>query len=400
MIKKILPAMIGAALVGGMAPAVADVTVFGHIDTSVDYVDRGDSRTNMECNTCSIGFKGSEDLGNGLKAIFKIDFQYDTTERNRGNIDQDKAVHKAVADVTISTTGGPTTPNVTNVDIIDGGFTAVTDVNHKGSNGGSSSSIIDRDQWLGLAGNFGQVRFGTISTIYKSHGAMIDPLYRTSVQARGIGLQSGLHKGAGESGQGRAEDTFRYDSPSWNGLKVGATYTMQTDDSDNSTDTPWGAGIEYKNGPFLVFADYITSDNGGDDDAYKLGGKWTFGNYSLYGQYEFDGGLISSTGGTFGVNSQGAGNKGDSADVWEIGGTGTWGNNMLVAAYGQQDKTSGANREDFIDEQRVNNESDQWEIVGVHSMSKRTKIYAGYAAISPDSGSNLDIVTLGMKHLF
>ena len=42
MIKKLLPTMIGAALVGGMAPAVADVTVFGHIDTSVDYVDRTD----------------------------------------------------------------------------------------------------------------------------------------------------------------------------------------------------------------------------------------------------------------------------------------------------------------------------------------------------------------------
>ncbi len=40
MIKKILPTMIGAALVGGMAPAVADVTVFGHLDTSVDYVDQ------------------------------------------------------------------------------------------------------------------------------------------------------------------------------------------------------------------------------------------------------------------------------------------------------------------------------------------------------------------------
>ena len=174
---------------------------------------------------------------------------------------------------------------------------------------------------------------------------------------------------------------------------------MQTD-TGNSTDKPWGAGIQYKNGPFLVFADYITNDNGGDDDAYKAGGKWTFGNYSLYGQYEVDGGLISSTGGNFGVNAQGRGNKGDSADVWEIGGTGTWGNNMLVAAYGQKDRTSGADREDFIDEIREDEELDAWEIVGVHSMSKRTKIYGGYAAISPDSGSNLDIFTLGMKHLF
>ncbi len=45
MIKKILPTMIGAALVGGMAPAVADVTVFGHLDTSVDYIDQNDADT-------------------------------------------------------------------------------------------------------------------------------------------------------------------------------------------------------------------------------------------------------------------------------------------------------------------------------------------------------------------
>ena len=34
MIKKILPVMIGAALVGGMSSAFADVTAMGHIDTS------------------------------------------------------------------------------------------------------------------------------------------------------------------------------------------------------------------------------------------------------------------------------------------------------------------------------------------------------------------------------
>jgi len=393
MTKKLLPTMIGAALVGGMAPAVADVTVFGHIDTSIDYVDAaGDNRTNLNSNTSSIGFKGSEDLGNGLKAIFKIDFQYDTTERNTGKASSKSSKQKVVTGVgtqTYTTTTG--TPTVTNTYTVGVQTTTVTNVNSVSD----SSSITDRDQWLGLAGNFGQVRFGTISTLYKSHGAMIDPVYRTSVQARGIGLQSKLHAGAGEAGQGRAEDTIRYDSPNWNGLQVGATYTMQTD-TGNSTDKPWGAGIQYKNGPFLVFADYITSDNGGDDDAYKLGGKWTFGNYSLYGQYEFDGGLISSTGGA--INTQ-DGNKGDDADVWEIGGTATFGNNMLVAAYGQQDSTSGG-AADAITGRDLNNERDVWEIVGVHSFSKRTSVYGGYATISPDTGSNIDHVTLGMKHKF
>ena len=141
MLKKTLPSLIGVALAGGMTAAIADVSVFGHIDTSYNYYDQdgGSDGSEMVCTTCSVGFKGSEDLGNGLKALFKIDFQYDTTERN------------------------------------------------------SNGALTDRDQWLGLGGVFGQLRFGTISTVYKSHGAMLDPIYRTAQQQRDRGLQSDLH---------------------------------------------------------------------------------------------------------------------------------------------------------------------------------------------------------------
>ncbi len=121
-----------------------------------------------------------------------------------------------------------------------------------------------------------------------------------------------------------------------------------------------------------------------------------FGNYALFGQYEFDGGLISAYLGLVRCNpGWNKWNKGDGADVWFIGGTGKFGNNMLYAAYGQGDETSG-NGVDF------NNSYDSWEIVGVHSLSKRTSAYLGYANIAPDANSELDadVVTLGMKHKF
>jgi predicted porin len=407
MIKKILPTMIGAVLAAGMPTAVADITVFGHIDTSVDYVDQdgGFDAQNLNCNTCSIGFKGSEDLGNGLKAIFKIDFQYDTTERNNGKVRSRKDSHSAVVAVgsqkdLFLTELAELETAVTNVTTKRGSFEAVTDVGNAGSNGGSNSSIIDRDQWLGLAGNFGQVRFGTISTIYKSHGAMLDPFYRTAQQQRDRGLQSDLHRGAGEQGQGRAEDTFRYDSPSWNGLQVGATYTMQTD-LGQSTDHPWGAGIQYRNGPFLVFADYITSDEGGDDSAYKLGGKYNLDaspfTFSFLAQYEVDDGLISARG------ANQLGGKGDGADTWMLGATATMGNAMAYFGYGQgEDGDSGS----------IASKYEVWQLMASYNFSKRTMVYTGFSEIDCDrsdnnvcsgvksNGGEDDKVSLGMKHKF
>jgi len=394
MIKKLLPTMIGAAIVGGMTPAVADVTVFGHIDTSINYVDQYDDTTNLESNTSSIGFKGSEDLGNGLKAIFKIDFQYDTTERQTSKASSKSSKQKVVTSTrttkTVSGTPPVTTTWVTAIDT-----TTVTNVNSVSDD----SSITDRDQWLGLAGNFGQIRFGTISTVYKSHGAMVDPYYRTAQQQRGRGIQSTLHKGAGENGEGRAEDTIRYDSPNWNGLQVGATYTFQTETQldNSSTDSPYGAGIQYKNGPFLVFADYITSDAGGDDSAYKVGGKYDLGMFSFLAQYEVDDGLISA----LGANQTGG--KGDGADTWMLGATAKLGNAMASFTYGQaEDGGSGS----------IASEYWVWQLMASYNFSKRTMVYGGFSEIDCDSSDNNvcskvksnggedDKLSFGMKHKF
>jgi len=361
-----LTALAGAIIATGMTAAMADVTVFGHIDTSYTYTDQdgvyvpipgdgikpenqvgGSDDSNLECTTCSIGFKGSEDLGNGLKAIFKLDFQYDT-------ITADK------------------------------------------------SSFTDRDQWLGLASNFGSLKVGTISTSYKSHGAMLDPFYRTSQQARDRGLQSVLHSKAGAEGQGRATNTARYDSPSWNGLKATAHYTLDESSKSGETDNPYGAGISYQNGPFLVYADYMTNDFGGDDSAYQVGGKYDLNlsplRFSLMAQYEVDDGLISYIGGNQRVTS-----SGDGADTWMVGASAGFGNTMAYFSYGKgSDGGSGS----------IASSYDVWQLMAAHSLSKRTSLYAGFSEIDCDdkdnnvcslvgnSGGEDDKFSAGMKHKF
>jgi predicted porin len=358
MTKKLLPAVIGMILAGGVAVVQADVQVMGHIDESINYidgqnspyVDKGDTETRLICTTCSIGFKGSEDLGNGLKALFFLDWQYDIN---------------------------------------------------------NSTGLTGRDQYLGLGGNFGTVKVGTMSTVYKSHGAMIDPGYRTVAQMRDVGLQSALHSGKGTSGQGRNTNAIRYDSPSWNGLKFGANYTVNPDSNNTQDDNGYGAGISYENGGILVYADYLTNDSGGDDEAMQFGAKYTLNNFSVFGQYELDKGLITDVN----TGSLGQTNTGDGADVWMAGASYAMGNNLIYAAYGEGQggrtnvtSTSAnptpppatittTNKVNFPDYKSM-------ELVGVHNFSKRTLAYTGIVYVDPDKTSDVTHYTLGVKHTF
>jgi predicted porin len=329
--KKILSTMVGAVLAGGLSVAAADVTVFGHIDTSYVYFDQdgGSDDSVFQCTTCSIGFKGSEDLGNGLKAIFKLDFQYDMFNRNTGD---------------------------------------------------EKDSLTDRDQWLGLAGsNWGQVRWGTISTPYKSHGAMIDPLYRTALQGRDRGVQSDFHNGAGENLQGRADNTIRYDTPDWNGLKAAVFYTLDSDESDGfggkEDNDPYGVGVQYSNGGLLGFADWQDNngskkDVGGDISAWKLGGKYStkaFGmKFGFYGQYE-----------NASIDEASADNITDvDFQLWHIAASVKLGNTMAYYAFGQGEYDfNGGKSDDY----------DTWTLAIIHSLSKRTKVYMGFSEVDCDA---------------
>ncbi|MGB5670049.1 MAG: porin, partial [Sedimenticolaceae bacterium] len=81
--KKLLAAAVVAAVAASPA-AFADSTVYGKLHTAIQYndlevpdgaggkLDR--SNYSVESNASRLGFKGSEDLGNGLKAIYQIEF--------------------------------------------------------------------------------------------------------------------------------------------------------------------------------------------------------------------------------------------------------------------------------------------------------------------------------------
>lgn len=84
-LRRAMPALAvtvpALALAQGAAPA--GVTIYGVVDTGVEYITKvgpsGTSLTRMPTNTSSspsrLGFRGSEDLGDGLRAVFTLESQ-------------------------------------------------------------------------------------------------------------------------------------------------------------------------------------------------------------------------------------------------------------------------------------------------------------------------------------
>ena len=72
--KKVLPLAIAAALVVPAA-AMADATVFGKVHMIAQNYDNGsDSVWSTDSVASRVGVKGSEDLGDGLKAVYHLEF--------------------------------------------------------------------------------------------------------------------------------------------------------------------------------------------------------------------------------------------------------------------------------------------------------------------------------------
>lgn len=73
-INKKLYAVMAGILLATSAAAQADIILYGKARTSIDLTDNGaDNVTSVSSNSSRLGFKGDEDLGNGLKAIFQLE---------------------------------------------------------------------------------------------------------------------------------------------------------------------------------------------------------------------------------------------------------------------------------------------------------------------------------------
>jgi len=243
--KSILAIAVVAASVAAPA-AIAAPTVYGNIHLTVVDLDSNEN-LDLTSNTSAIGVKGSEDLGDGMKAIYKVEFQMNPADGGEANDGTDE--------------------------------------------GTSGNALTQRDVFVGLKGGMGTVKFGTMSSNYKQKGGKVDSLYRSPVEGRGfMHTQSRLHNGRAIN-RGRATNQLQYSSPKMGGIQLVANTTMS-----NSEDETFGVGIRYETKAILAFVDFIdaqpgtaVSGNGATQDtesAVKVGGKFKTKAFHVALQYE------------------------------------------------------------------------------------------------------------------
>lgn len=217
----------------GAAMAQSSVTVYGRLDASIGSLkELGKGSTTQMFNggnggltTPRLGFKGSEDLGGGLKANFKLE--------QRINIED----------------------------------------------GSLQSPSFKAESSVGLSGGFGSFNMGRMTTVYDDIRAVS---YSSNIfDSAFTPASNGVFKSGGDYSS-RFNSQIRYETPELGGFYGGVSYAFaQTAGGD---DKMAGFKVGYKNGPLNVGLG-MQDEKGKDTKYTALSGSYNFGVASLSAGY-------------------------------------------------------------------------------------------------------------------
>jgi predicted porin len=229
--KNLIALAVLAASTGAMAQS--SVTIYGRVDLSVGAEKNlGEkSKTQMfnggagGLTTSRIGFIGTEDLGGGMKAKFKLE--------QRINADT----------------------------------------------GETQSPAFKGESSVGLSGGFGSVKLGRFTTVYDDIYALANS--NNVFDSAFTASSNGVYKSGGDY-TSRFNDQIRYETPAMGGFYAGLSYAFEQNSGEKDTMAGFMAG--YKNGPLNVGLGY-QNEKGSENKYTAISGSYDLGVAALSAGY-------------------------------------------------------------------------------------------------------------------
>lgn len=369
--KRIL--VVAALLTGfsGIGQAADSVTLYGLIDAGLGYEKvkfNGDSQTRFGAvqgvsSGSRFGLRGTEDLGDGLRAVFTL----------------------------------------------EGGFGPLNGNSQQGGRlfGRQATVGLDSDSW-------GRLELGRQTNLASKYFGSIDP-FSLSYNTANMGTTFG------SANTMRLDNMVMYQTPSMGGLKAGIGYSFSADDTvSDSTQTGFATGnnnrvitvgVQYVNGPVNLAASYDrfnpTNNSAGGKNAariqeYIVGGSYDFEVVKLaaaFGQTR-DGWFVGQNMGTTpeGMSNLGTFRLADGfrANSYMLGATVPLGRH---AVFGSWQRATASNDNLTGDDAAFN----VYSLGYTYDFTKRTNLYA-YGSYGDNYAFQHDAtdatVAVGVRHRF
>lgn len=296
--KKLIAMAIAGVVVAVPMMAQAEVKLTGKVQVELNDED-ADGRTGTigiddDTGYSRWGIWASEDIGGGMTAIAKLEFDLDPADNgNEGN----------------------------------------------------------RDQYVGLKGGWGTLAAGRMASPYKTTaGTGYDPLNETHLQSRRMGGASGNSDGYGHNGF--VSNSIMYSSPSWSGFSFDVMVAPDETAQGTDGDMDLSLGVKYGNDMFEVAVAHnqLNVPNASDEEMTKIGGQVKLGGmHTIAARYEW----ISSSAGSATGNIQDLPayskiDAGEDGNIWFLSYQLKMGSNRLVAQLGNTETdTSGGSESDY-----------------------------------------------------
>lgn len=322
--KQMIAVAVAAVFAAPMA--MADAEVYGTAHVSVGQTDNNatdGSRIQMLPNNSNIGFRGSEDLGGGLKAEYQAETGYAWDAGTWGSA---------------------------------------------------------RDSFVGLGGDWGAVRVGRANSPFKNATGSLDPFADTVFDYNNIMGQSGddTDLSSGSTHDTRISNAIWYNSANLSGFAFQAMYGVNDRTGAGTKNEPdsMSIGGTYKAGPIFVGAAWqslgeagrdITDGDGvnADSEAWRIGGSYTFKEATMIGlAYE----NVDHGKGT-------ADEKSQDRDAYFVSLSHKIGATTLALSYADADKVADA----------ADTSATQIAVGVTQALSKATSAYAIYGQLSGDA---------------